>query len=67
MLAVRMEAKAAAEPVSSSTYMDMAKRSMRFANGEIPRPAMSRAKLRVREGLAVAVAVVIMGSNLFER
>jgi len=52
MLAVRMEANAAAEPVSSSTHMDMANRSIRLAKSDMPRPATSRRKSRVRRGSA---------------
>ena len=48
--AVRMDAKAAADPVSSRTHIDIAKRSMRLPNREMPRPARSRAKLRERRG-----------------
>ena len=52
MLAVRMEANAAAEPVLSSTHMDMANRSIRLAKSDMPRPATSRRKSRVRRGSA---------------
>ncbi len=62
MLAVRMEANAAAEPVSSSTHMDMANRSIRLAKSDMPRPATSRRKSRVRRGSA---AWLLCGSYAF--
>ena len=57
-----MEANAAAEPVSSSTHMDMANRSIRLAKSDMPRPATSRRKSRVRRGSA---AWLLCGSYAF--
>ena len=48
----RMDANAVAEPVSSSTHIDMAKRSIMLPNSEMPCPATSRMKLRERSGCA---------------